>query len=240
MMSDGEVRRLIKEAQQGSRKAMEILIEENIGLIKSVAARFCRRGAETEDLFQIGAMGFIKCIKKFDFKYDVRLSTYAVPMIMGEIKRFLRDDGQIKVSRSLKELAVKVKYLSEEIKKATGQEPNAESIAKELNVKTEEVVLALEAAREPESLDAKLYGNDSGDLCKIDRVMIQNDDDKIDDGIVLKQAIGELSERDRQIIKLRYFEDRTQTEISRMVGVSQVQVSRIEKRILKGLREKLR
>ncbi len=239
MKNDDETRELIKKAQQGSRKAMEELINDNMGLIKSIAARFAKRGTDTDDLFQIGAMGFIKCIQKFNFNYDVKLSTYAVPMIMGEIKRFLRDDGKIKVSRSLKELAVKAKYLSDDIKKATGREPTAEEIAKELNVKKEEIVLALEAAGEPESLDAKLYGGENGDVSKLDRVMAQSSSDAIDNGIMLKQAIGGLSLRDRQIIELRYFQDRTQTEISRMIGISQVQVSRIEKRILKSLREKL-
>lgn len=159
-------------------------------------------------------------------------------MIMGEIKRFLRGDGRLKVSRSLKELALKEKYAAEELRKKLGREPELKEIAHELGVGEDEIIIASEAAREVESLDAEIYKNDGKTAYKLDKVAARDESDKIDDGIILRQAIEELDERDREIIRLRYYEDKTQTEVSKKIGVSQVQVSRLEKRILKIIRDK--
>lgn len=233
-----DMRELISKAQKGDNKALERLVTENSGLIRSIVKRFSGRGTDTEDLYQLGAIGLIKCIKKFDLNMDVRLSTYAVPMIMGEIKRFLRDDGQIKVSRSIKELAVKVRFTSDELRKKLGREPNITELSQELGVREEEVVMAIDAAREPESLDAELFKSDGQSVFRLDRVAAKDESDKIDSIIILKQAIDELNERDRELIRLRFYEDKTQTEVSKRIGVSQVQVSRLEKRILKSIREK--
>ncbi|MCD8089115.1 MAG: SigF/SigG family RNA polymerase sporulation sigma factor [Clostridiales bacterium] len=229
---------LILKAQKGDKKALERLINDNSGLIWSIVRKFNGRGAEAEDLYQLGAIGFIKCIKKFDLSFDVKLSTYAVPMIMGEIKRFLRDDGQIKVSRSLKELAVKIKYASEELRIRLGREPNIKELASLLQTEEEEIIIASEASRELESLDAEVYKNDGAPVYKLDRIAVRDDSEKIDNSIILRQAIEELNERDREIIRLRYYEDKTQSEVSKKIGVSQVQVSRLEKKILKTIREK--
>ncbi|MCD7777094.1 MAG: SigF/SigG family RNA polymerase sporulation sigma factor [Clostridiales bacterium] len=229
---------LILKAQKGDNKALEKLISDNSGLIWSIVKKFNGRGAEPEDLYQLGAIGFIKCIKKFDLSFDIKLSTYAVPMIMGEIKRFLRDDGRVKVSRSLKELSVKEKYAVEDLRKKLGREPDLKEVAKELNVSCEEIIIASEAVREVESLDAEIYRNDGQTLYKLDRLAAKDESDKIDNSIILRQAIDELDERDREIIRLRYYEDKTQTEVSKKIGVSQVQVSRLEKKILKNIRNK--
>ncbi|MCD8159172.1 MAG: SigB/SigF/SigG family RNA polymerase sigma factor [Clostridiales bacterium] len=229
---------LILKAQKGDNKALEKLISDNSGLIWSIVKKFNGRGAEPEDLYQLGAIGFIKCIKKFDLSFDVKLSTYAVPMVMGEIKRFLRDDGRVKVSRSLKELAVKEKYAVEDLRKKLGREPDLKEMAKELNVSCEEIIIASEAVREVESLDAEIYRNDGQTLYKLDRLAAKDESDKIDNSIILRQAIDELDERDREIIRLRYYEDKTQTEVSKKIVVSQVQVSRLEKKILKNIRNK--
>ncbi len=231
------VKELIIKAQNGDRAALESLVNENAGLIKSVGRRFLHRGLEADDIFQLGAIGLIKCIRKFDLSYDVKLSTYAVPMIAGEIKRFLRDDGQIKVSRSLKELALKAKRTSEAMSKTLGREPTLSEIAKELNVLEEDVVMAMEAAREPDSLDADVFQDGSRGIKAIDKIAHYDETDKIDNRVILKQAIESLDEREREIIRMRYYEDKTQTEVSEKIGVSQVQISRLEKRILRSIRK---
>ncbi len=231
------VRELIAKAQTGDRAALESLVNENAGLIKSVGKRFLHRGLEADDIFQLGAIGLIKCIRKFDLSYDVKLSTYAVPMIAGEIKRFLRDNGQIKVSRSLKELALKVNRASESLSKTLGREPVLGEIAKELGVLEEDIVMAVEASREIESLDADIFHGDSRGIKAIDKIAQYDDSDRIDDRVILRQALEELDEREREIIRMRYYEDKTQTEVSEKIGVSQVQVSRLEKRILKSIRK---
>ncbi|MCC8013630.1 MAG: SigB/SigF/SigG family RNA polymerase sigma factor [Eubacterium sp.] len=237
-MDKDNVRELISKAQKGDGEALDFLVRENSGLIWSIVKRFSGRGAEAEDLYQLGAIGLIKCIKKFDLNMDVRLSTYAVPMIMGEIKRFLRDDGRIKVSRGIKELAVKIRFTGEELRKRLGREANAKELAAELGVGEDEVVMAMEASREPESLDAEAFKSDGQAVFKLDRLAARDESDKIDSIIILKQALGCLDERDRELIRLRFYEDKTQTEVSKRIGVSQVQVSRLEKKILKSIREK--
>lgn len=229
---------LIKLAQAGDREACDTLVKENMGLIWSVVRKFSNRGYELDDLFQIGAMGLVKCINKFDLNYEVRFSTYAVPMIIGEIKRFIRDDGMIKVSRSLKELAIKGKYAQEQIAKETGEIPTLSEVARFLEVDIEDLGLALEANKEVESLYATVYQGDGSPVFLIDKIeQATNSEEKIVDSISLKEVIDRLSPKERQIIELRYFKDKTQSQVALEVGVSQVQVSRIEKKVLESMRK---
>lgn len=229
---------LIKLAQSGDKKASDELIEQNLGLIWSIVKKFTNRGYEAEDLFQIGAIGLIKCIRKFDLSFNVKFSTYAVPMIMGEIKRFIRDDGLIKVSRPLKEIAVKVKYMQDSLIKQNGCEPTVNELAAALEIDVCDLIMAMDANREVESLYSTVYQNDNNPIYLIDKLGMANDNnEKIVDNIVLNQVINTLTSREKQIINMRYFEDKTQTEVAKAIGVSQVQVSRIEKKVLIKLRE---
>ncbi len=231
---------LIKLSQEGDKKAKEIIVSENTGLIWSIVRRFTNRGYEAEDLFQIGSIGLLKCIDKFDLSYDVKFSTYAVPMIMGEIKRFLRDDGMIKVSRPLKEMAVKAKYAREQIVQKEGREPTVQELAEVIQVSVEELALAMEAGMEVESLYSTIHQGDGSPIYLIDKLeQSMSGDENVVDMIALKQIIRQLGEKERQIIVMRYFADKTQAQVAKIVGISQVQVSRIEKKILKTLKEKL-
>jgi len=231
---------LIKLAKSGDQLAIETLVEENIGLVWSIVKKFLGRGYEGEDLFQIGSIGLLKCIQKFDDAYEVKFSTYAVPMIMGEIKRFLRDDGMIKVSRPLKEMAIKAKYKQEELMQKTGKTPTISEIATALEVDAEDLVMAMEAGREVESLYSTIYQGDGSPIYLIDKLDQKPAETKdITDIIALKEIISKLNEKEQKIIMLRYFEEKTQTEVAKEIGVSQVQVSRIEKKVLKNLRESL-
>lgn len=227
---------LIQKAQQGDREAKDALLRENSGLIWSVVRRFGGRGAEPEDLYQIGAIGLLKCIEKFDFAYDVKFSTYAVPMVMGEIRRFLRDDGAVKVSRSLKELAFRAKRLQEKKMLEESREMTMQELAEALGAEKEEIVLALEAGREVESLYAAAGGGEDNALRLIDKLPDTEDNEKMLDRISLKEAMGTLDEKERQIIWMRYFQDRTQADVAKEIGISQVQVSRIEKKTLLRMR----
>lgn len=229
---------LVLLAQKGDKDAAQTLIEENVGLIWSVVKRFSGRGYDQEDLFQIGSMGLLKCIEKFDTSFEVKFSTYAVPMIMGEIKRFIRDDGMIKVSRPLKEMAIKAKYMQDELTKKSGKTPTVSELAAALEVDSEDLVMAMEAGREVESLYATIYQGDSTPVYLIDKLDISEDkSSEMIDNIALKEVISKLKPKERQIIMLRYFEERTQTEIAKELGVSQVQISRIEKKIIQTLKE---
>ncbi len=232
---------LIRKAQAGDYLAKELLVQENARLIWSVVRRFQGRG-EAEDLFQIGAIGLLKCIEKFDFGFDVKFSTYAVPMIMGEIKRFLRDDGQVKVSRGLKELAYRARKLQEQILAEENRELTLQEMAVLLKVEKEELILALEAGREVESLYAPAAGSQSGDtpLQLIDKLADASENEKMLERLSLKEALEHLDAKERQIILMRYFQDRTQSDVAKVIGISQVQVSRIEKKILSRMREVLR
>lgn len=235
-----DVKQLIKKAQEGDKNARDTIVEQNMGLIWSVVKKFINRGYEAEDLFQIGAIGLIKCIQKFDLSYDVKFSTYAVPMIVGEIKRFLRDDGLIKISRPLKEIASKSKYAEEEFTQRTGRSPTVKELAKLLNVSIEDLLLAQEAGKEVESLTATIYQGDGNPIYLIDKLeSTESNETTLVDIITLKEAIKKLSPKDREIIMLRYFSDKTQAEIATEVGVSQVQVSRIEKKVLANMRKQL-
>jgi RNA polymerase sporulation-specific sigma factor len=235
-----EVRELIKRAQAGDKSASDTLVEQNMGLIWSVVKKFIGRGYEPDDLFQLGAIGLIKCINKFDLSYDVKFSTYAVPMIVGEIKRFLRDDGLIKVSRPLKEIAKKAKYMEESIIQKTGQQPTVSELAAAVEIEAEDLILALEAGKEVESLTATIYQGDGSPIYLIDKLTKNNNNENtIVDMLTLRETINKLKPKEKEIIMLRYFSEKTQTEIAAQVGVSQVQVSRIEKKVLEGIRKQL-
>ncbi|MCG8542469.1 MAG: RNA polymerase sporulation sigma factor SigF [Clostridia bacterium] len=225
---------LIDKAQSGDKEAQATLVDENLGLVKSLVSRFDNRGYERDDIFQLGCIGLIKAIHKFDSSYEVRFSTYAVPMIIGEIKRFLRDDGIIKVSRSLKQTATKIKITKESLSKKFGREPTIQEIADELKLDKEEIVLALESSIQPDYLYDVIHQNDGSPIHLIDKISETkgNDSEKLIDNIALKEALSKLKPRERQIIVLRYFQDKTQSEIAKGLGISQVQVSRIEKKVL--------
>jgi len=240
LLSHSETMELIKRAQQGDMEAKNRLIASNIGLVKSVLRGFSNRGYEVDDLFQIGSIGLLKAIDKFDTSFNVKFSTYAVPMIIGEIKRFLRDDGIIKVSRSLKQTANKIKYAKESLSKKLGREPTIQELSEELNIDKEELVMAMESSFHPDYLYDVVHQDDGNPLYLIDKVGVEEDEEgDLIDKIVLKELLGELKERDRQVIILRYFKDKTQVEVAKLLGISQVQVSRIEKRIIEEMKKKL-
>jgi len=231
---------LITQAQEGDNSAAEKLIKENSGLIWSVVKKFSKRGYEPDDLYQIGAIGLLKCIRKFDLSYDVKFSTYAIPMIVGEIKRFLRDDGLIKISRPLKEMATKARYTQEQLTARLGRQPTISELATEMGVALEDLVVAMEAGLDVESLHATIYQGDGSPIYLIDKVAQNNETgDKAITVMALKQLIGRLKPKERQVIILRYFQDKTQMEVAKAIGVSQVQVSRIEKKVLVALKEAL-
>ena len=225
----------IRRAQEGDKQAKEQLIKENNGLIWSVIRRFSGR-AEQEDLYQIGAIGLLKCIEKFDFTYEVKFSTYAVPMIIGEIKRFLRDDGTIKVSRRIKELSFRIKQLQEESIKKGDKELTFSELAEKLETDTDEIILAIESARAVESLFIKTGEQDSQTLL-IDQLKASSENDILIENIALKEALKYLNRKERQIIIMRYYHDKTQTDIAKQLGISQVQVSRIEKKVLQSIKK---
>lgn len=231
----------IIKAQQGDQKAMTDLIEKNKGLIWSIVKRFRDRGYELEDLYQIGVMGFIKSIKRFDSNFDVRLSTYAVPYILGEIKRYLRDDGPIKVSRSIKEMGIKALEIKNQYYQKTGEEIRIEELAEKLNTNKEEIALALEAFKPMNSIEEQLYdGKEEGGVTLLDK-MASNIDEMamITNKLCLEQVLANLKEKEKQVILLRYYKGKTQSEIAKILGIAQVQVSRIEKRSLEHMRIKL-
>ena len=231
---------LLKLAKEGNQDAKERVVTENLGLVWAVARRFLGRGHELEDLYQIGCIGLMKCIDKFDLSFDVKFSTYAVPMISGEIKRFLRDDGMIKVSRTLKETAYKVKKVREEIMNRTGMEPKLEEISQLLEIDVEEIVASLEANVEVESIHKTIYQNDGNAIYLLDKIAdVADENETLLDHLVVEELMGQLEETEAQIIRMRYFENKTQTEIAKGIGISQVQVSRIEKKILNQMKESL-
>lgn len=230
---------LIKKSHDGDKAAREQLVEENVGLVWCVVKRFYGRGTDAEDLFQIGSIGLLKAIDKFDLSYDVKFSTYAVPMISGEIKRFLRDDGMIKVSRSLKELAYKSVQAREKLMDRLGREPTLEELADETGAEKEELVQAMEAGGEVESLYRPIHQKEGSEICLLDRIEEREQrEERILDTMVLKQLLETLDAKERQLIYLRYFADRTQSDVGKIMGISQVQVSRMEKRIIEELRRK--
>lgn len=231
---------LLKFAKEGDQDAKEQLVTNNLGLVWAVARRFMGRGHDLEDLYQIGCIGLMKCIDKFDLSYDVKFSTYAVPMISGEIKRFLRDDGIVKVSRTLKETAYKVKKTREEIVNQTGVEPKLEEISQLLEIDVEEIVASLEANVEVESIHKTIYENDGNSIYLIDKLTTEEDEtDTVINNMLVEGLMKNLNETEQLIIQMRYFDNRTQMEIAKEVGVSQVQISRMEKKILMKMRQQL-
>lgn len=229
---------LIRQSQAGDKEAKEQLIMMHSGLIWNVVRRFIGRGYETEDLYQIGAIGLIRAIDKFDFQYEVKFSTYAVPLISGEIKRFLRDDGMIKVSRTLKENQWKIKKTMDTLRNRKGREPTVEEIAAELSMEPEEIMLSMEAVVEVESMDQSIFNGDGKEILLKERIADEkNEEEELMNKLFLQQLLETLDERDRQLIILRYFENKTQNEVAQSLGISQVQVSRLEKKILRHMKE---
>lgn len=222
----------ILEAQNGNKELLNDIVEKNSRLVWSIVKRFKNGKIETEDLYQIGAMGLVKSIKRFDKNYNVKLSTFAVPYIIGEIKRFMRDDGIVKVSRSLKELNIKIEMLKKEYEKK-GLELNIETMKKELNESEENILLAMEAARDVKYIDEE---NDDGSENLYNRIGTKSHEDETIRNIILKDELEKLDKKEREIILLRYFYNRTQSEVAKKFGINQVQVSRIEKKILLKMR----
>lgn len=234
-----ETMHLIQMAHEGDKTARDRLVVENMGLIWSIVRRFERRGCEMEDLFQIGAIGLMKAVDHFDLSLGVKFSTYAVPLICGEIKRFLRDDGMIKVSRSLKELGIRVNGIRQELSKSLGRDPTIEEIARAAGTSCEQVAASIEAAAEVESLYRPAnYGDEQG-LSLLERIPEENEaQEKLLNSMVLAELVAGLEGRDREIIIRRYFDNQTQSQVAKELQISQVQVSRLEKKILKSMREK--
>lgn len=241
-----DTKELILRAHNGDKAARDKLVLENIGLVYSVSRRFAGRGYELEDINQIGTIGLIKAIDKFDDSFDVRFSTYAVPMIAGEIKRFLRDDGMLKVSRSLKENGYRIKKASDELVSQNGREATIEELAAATELSVEDVVMALEANTDVESIYRTIYQNDGNEVYLVDKLSGSSGDTVKDEfagaqeqllnSILLEQLLAELDEMEGKLIMLRYFKKMTQTQVADKLGISQVQVSRLEKKILKKLR----
>ncbi|MGG4040172.1 RNA polymerase sporulation sigma factor SigF [Bacillus smithii] len=235
ILKDHEVKDLIQKSQQGNQEARELLVQKNMRLVWSVVQRFLNRGYEPDDLFQIGCIGLLKSVDKFDLTYDVKFSTYAVPMIIGEIQRFIRDDGTVKVSRSLKEMGNRVRKAKDELTKRLGRAPTINELAGHLDLSPEEIIMAQEASKMPTSIHETVYENDGDPITLLDQIADQNDEQWFDK-MALKEAIRELDERERLIVYLRYYKDQTQSEVAERLGISQVQVSRLEKKILIQMR----
>ena len=255
---------LIAKARAGDKSAREVLIESNLGLVHHIVKRFMGRGYDAEDLFQIGSIGLIKAIDKFNLDLDVRFSTSAVPMIAGEIKRFLRDDGMVKVSRSLKENGWKIKQAAQRLSQELGREPTLQEIEQDTGIAMEDIVMALEANVEVESIYKSVYQSDGSEIYLVDQVAGMSggglgrmghagydnsgghnyggacedyEKEKVLNNMLLQQVMDSLDGKERELIQLRYFQDKTQTEVAKRMGVSQVQISRMEKKILVRLRE---
>ncbi|MGF9962987.1 RNA polymerase sporulation sigma factor SigF [Bacillus rhizoplanae] len=237
-LKDQELKELIQRSQAGDQGARDLIVQNNMRLVWSVVQRFLNRGYEPEDLFQIGCIGLLKSVDKFDLSFDVKFSTYAVPMIIGEIQRFLRDDGTVKVSRSLKETGNKIRKMKDELSKQYGRAPTVTEIAEALELTPEEVVMAQEASRTPSSIHETVYENDGDPITILDQIADRSET-KWFDKIALKEAIRELDERERLIVYLRYYKDQTQSEVAERLGISQVQVSRLEKKILKQMKDRI-
>ena len=231
---------LILLAKQGDKKAMDILIEMNLPLVSSISKKFLNRGYDYEDIFQIGSIGLVKAIKNFDNKFNVKFSTYAVPMIIGEIKRFIRDDGIIKVSRNVKSLARKIHFDRENLTKKLGREPSVDELSEYTGIEKEDIVFAIESANGLSYLYDTIHQDDGSPVLLIDKLSENGEEDSgMINKIALKEALRGLDEKARQIIMLRYFKDKTQVQVAKLLGISQVQVSRIEKKVLMQMKSKL-
>ncbi len=252
---------LIERSQAGDKEAREKLIEENLGLVRHIVKRFLDRGYDAEDLFQIGCIGLMKAIDKFDLSFDVKFSTYAVPMIQGEIKRFLRDDGMVKVSRTLKENGWKIRQAAEKLAHLLGRDATLNELSNETGLSKEDIVMALDANVEVESIYKSVYQSDGNEIYLVDQVVGEaggvgrsvlegslrgnngscedTEKEKLLNHMLLEQLLDGLDTKERELIDLRYFQDKTQVEVAKRLGISQVQVSRMEKKILINLRKVL-
>ena len=240
-MYDNDMK-IIEKAQNGSKEDMAKLIEDNNGLIWSIIRRFSGRGYEVEDLYQIGSIGFIKAIQRFDTSFEVRLSTYAVPYILGEIKRFIRDDGPIKVSRSIKELNIKILEIKKEYFNKMGEEISLKQISEILKVPKEDIVMAIESGNPVDSIEETSYTDNKSDkaISILDKISTGEDEQTIiTNKLTIRKLIEDLQERDREVIMLRFFKNKTQTQVSKILGISQVQVSRTERKILDNMKKAL-
>lgn len=255
---------LMERLQEGDKEARKVLIEKNLGLVHHIVKRFLGRGVEAEDLFQIGTIGLMKAIDKFDLSFQVKFSTYAVPLISGEIKRFLRDDGMVKVSRSLKENGWKINRVIEQRKRESGNDVTIQELVKETGLTEEEIIMAMEANIHVESIYKSVYQSDGSEIYLVDQVVSggsgtslgveagsgskkltlsgtteDTEKEEVLNHMLLEQLLEELGDSEKNLIKMRYFENMTQVQVARILGISQVQVSRTEKRILQGMRKNL-
>ncbi len=238
MLDNAQILNLVEKAQQGDQDAKEVLLKENAPLIRCVIKRFKDKGIEYDDLYQIGCLGFLKALNNFQVDYNVKFSTYVVPMVIGEIKRFMRDDGAIKVSRVLKSLNLQINKFVDKFFSDNQRSPTIEEIAKHFGVEEQEVVLAMDSARMPVSLYSPLEDGEDG-LLVMDRVEGEGQAEDMFDHIALKELIHNLDKREQKIVMLRFYFDKTQSEIAKELKISQVQVSRLENKILENLRKKL-
>ncbi len=239
MLDSEKVRQLVEQAQKGDEQAKNALIAENSPLIKSIIKRFQGKGLEYDDLYQLGCLGFVKAIKNFNPDFNVKFSTYVVPMVIGEIKRFMRDDGAIKVSRAIKSLNLKINKFVDCYFNENKIKPTIEQIAKHFNVEEGDVVLAMDSSRMPISLYAPFDEGEDDSLLVIDRVDVEEGSEALLDKLTVRELIRDMPKRDKTIILMRYFYDKTQSEIAQMLHISQVQVSRLENKILDNLKKKL-
>lgn len=233
---------LIELAHNGSREARDLLVLDNMGLVYSVSRRYLGRGYELEDITQIGTIGLIKAIDNFDLEKPVMFSTYAVPMIAGEIKRFIRDDGLIKISRQVKENSIKVKTAFDVIAKESGREPSVDELAARTGLSLEDIVVATSATREVESIYQTTYTKDQNEIYLVDKIAAKEQsaaNDAVLSKMLLRELLDDLRQEERELIVMRYFEDKTQAYVAEVMGISQVQVSRLEKKILLNMRKKL-
>lgn len=245
---------LIEQLQAGKTELREVLVEKNLGLVHHIVKRFLGRGVDPDDLFQVGSIGLMKAIDKFDLSFDVKFSTYAVPMISGEIKRFLRDDGMVKVSRTLKENGLHVKRTMERLSQKLGRDPTLQELEVETGLIREDIILAMEAGIEVESIYKSVFQSDGNEIYLVDQVVGTNgkgalgkavsspedfEKEELLNHMLLEQLMMSLPKEERQLITLRYFKDKTQMEVAAVLGISQVQVSRLEKKILRRMREKM-
>lgn len=240
-MYDNDMKK-IEKAQNGNKEEMTKLIEDNSGLVWGIVRRFSGRGYEIEDLYQIGCIGLIKAIQRFDTSFEVRLSTYAVPYILGEIKRYIRDDGPIKVSRSIRELNAKIVELQKEYFNKYGKEISLEEIAKDLRTSKEEITMAMDSTRPVDSIEDAKYRDNKTDktISILENISTGRDEQtEITNKIAIKNLINELNKQEKEIIMLRYYKQKTQMQVSKILGITQVQVSRIERKVLDNMRRKL-
>lgn len=240
MLDYEETLLLLKKAKNGDERAKESLIQNNSPLVKSIVRRYKNKGVEYDDLYQLGCVGFVKAINNFDMSFNVKFSTYAVPMIAGEIKRFLRDDGSVKVSRSIKGQYYNMQKYIEEYRSKTGSSPTIKEISDKFNIEEPEVMFVLESSKMPVSIYENLDKESNSGQTILDKLVNFDEMSTLVDRMVLKDALIDLEDKDRKLIMLRYFRDKTQSEVAQILNVSQVQVSRLENKILAKMRNKLR